>query len=232
MKRLTLIASARIPGNDAELRLYEDGGHHSITLAGDGELMSTRRHASEDALATLACGRIAGRRQASVLIGGLGMGFTLAAALATLAADANVVVAELVPEVVHWNRGPLGRHAAEPLGDPRVDVRETDVALVLGTQAHAFDAILLDVDNGPAGLTRGANDWLYSAAGLAAALRALRPEGVLAVWSAHPDRSFAERLRRTGFAVEETTVRAHRGKGARHLIWLGTRTASAETGRT
>jgi len=148
------------------------------------------------------------------------MGFTLAASLRMLAPDAAVTVAELVPAVVRWNRGPLGDHSGRPLDDARVGVHEGDVAELLRARAAKYDAVLLDVDNGPAGLTHKGNDWLYGADGLRAAQGALRPGGVLAVWSAAPDRAFHTRLRRAGFAVEELRVRAHRGRGARHIIWL------------
>lgn len=225
MKRLTLIDVAPIPGGSGELRLFADGDHFSIKIAGGGDLMSTRMHGSEDALAHIACSRIAGVAGRRVLVGGLGMGFTLAAALDRLDAQAQVVVAELVPDVVRWNRGPLGAHAGHPLQDPRVAVKEVDVLAVIRAQAGAWDAILLDVDNGPGGLTQAGNDRIYASAGLAAAMAALRPGGVLAVWSAHPDRRFSERLRETGFEVEEVPVRAHGNKGARHLIWLATRPA-------
>lgn len=219
MKRMTLVASARIPGDGGELRLFEDGGHFSIKIAGGGDLMSTRMHGSEDALARIACFAIAARNQPRMLIGGLGMGFTLAAAVAHLGANADIVVAELVPEVVEWNRGALGAHAGHPLRDPRVSVREVDVARILSIERNAWDAIVLDVDNGPDGLTRTGNDWLYSLAGLAASHAALRVDGVLTVWSAHPDRTFSARLRQTGFAVEEVPTRAHGNRGARHMIW-------------
>jgi spermidine synthase len=219
-----LLDSTPIPGNGGELRLYLRGEEHSIAIVGGGELMNSRVHGSEDALAELACGAVASRPQARVLVGGLGMGFTLAAALRHLGADAEVVVAELIPAVVRWNRGPLGVHAGHPLDDPRVTVKEGDVARLLKRERDAFDAILLDVDNGPEGLTHRDNDWLYSRAGLEAAARALRNNGVLAVWSAGPDRGFTERLRQAGYAVEEVQVRAHAGrKGARHTIWLARR---------
>ena len=188
---------------------------------GRGELMNSRVHGSEDALAELACARVVARVRPRVLIGGLGMGFTLAAALRTLGPTAEVVVAELVPEVVEWNRGALGEAAGHPLADDRVTVQVGDVARILRKDRNAFDAILLDVDNGPEGLTRKDNDWLYATAGLTAAAEALRSQGVLAVWSAGPDRVFPERLRKVGFDVETVVVRAHRpGKGARHTIWL------------
>ena len=151
------------------------------------------------------------------------MGFTLAAALRHVSKQAQLVVAELVPAVVEWNRGPLGEHAGNPLQDARVSVREVDVASLLVTGQQVYDAILLDVDNGPEGLTRKENDWLYSLNGLNAAYAALRPGGVLAVWSAGPDQSFSQRLRKVGFEVDEVRVRAHGSKGARHIIWFARR---------
>lgn len=222
MARFTLIGTASIPGQGSELRLSQRNDEFSIKIAGKaGELMNTRLHGSEDALAELACERIADHSAASVLIGGLGMGFTLAAALKALAADAEVTVAELVPEVVEWNRGPLGAASGYPLSDARTRVEVGDVGRILKQQQPLFDAILLDVDNGPEGLTRKENDWIYSPAGLEAAQACLRPDGILAIWSAGADPAFTERLRRVGFAVEEVTVHAHRpGKGARHIIWL------------
>lgn len=220
MNRPELIDTAPIPGNGGELRLFREGDHFAIKIAGGGELMHSRTHGSEDKLAEITCTRIAARSQPRVLIGGLGMGFTLAAALRHLGSNADVVVAELVPAVVEWNRGPLGEHAGNPLQDPRASVRVSDVALVLKSEKQAFDAILLDVDNGPQGLTHKSNDWLYSFAGLEAAMSALRPGGVLAIWSAGPDPMFTIRLKKARFLVEEVPVRAHGNKGARHLIWL------------
>ncbi|MEK8089179.1 hypothetical protein [Thermithiobacillus plumbiphilus] len=227
MKPWILLGAAGIPGSTGELRLYQRDAEHAIRILGvSGDLMNSRLHGSEDALGELACVRLAGRPAPRLLIGGLGMGFTLAAALKGLASDAEVIVAELIPAVVEWNRGPLGIHAGHPLQDPRVTVREEDVAGIIQREANAFDAILLDVDNGPEGLTREENNWLYSNAGLSACFRALRPEGILAVWSAGPKPVFTERLRQQGFAVEEQQVRAHRGrKGARHNIWLARRGA-------
>jgi spermidine synthase len=216
-----LLDSAPIPGSSGELRLYQRGDEFSITLIGGGELMNSRVHGSEEALGQLACARVADRSRPRILIGGLGMGFTLAAALKALRPRAEVVVAELVPEVVQWNRGPLGAPAGHPLRDARATVCVGDVGRILRKERRAFDAIVLDVDNGPEGLTRKDNDWLYSPAGLEAAFDALRPQGVLAVWSAGPDAGFSDRLRRVGFAVEEVVVRAHGpGKGARHTLWL------------
>ncbi|MBF7054428.1 hypothetical protein IOC61_14075 [Halomonas sp. KAO] len=222
MAKFEEIGTASIPGQGTRLRLLKRNDEFSIRIAGaPGELMNTRLHGSEDALAELACRRVAERPGARVLVGGLGMGFTLAAALAALGEDAEVVVAELVPGVVEWNRGSLGAAAGHPLNDARTRVVVGDVGELLRDEPGGFDAILLDVDNGPEGLTRRENDWLYSPKGLAAAQRALRPDGVLAVWSAGEDPAFTERLRRVGLLVETVTVRAQRpGKGARHCIWL------------
>jgi spermidine synthase len=182
--------------------------------------MNSRVHGSEEALAGQTCDRLAAGSAPRLLIGGLGMGFTLAAALRRIGAQGRVVVAELVPGVVAWNRGVLGAPAGHPLRDPRVSVRMTDVGRVLRTGPQAFDAILLDVDNGPEGLTRRENDWLYQMQGLQAAYAALRPGGVLALWSAGPDRGFPQRLRKAGFAVDEVRVRARGTKGARHILWF------------
>ena len=215
--------SAPVPGSKGELRLYKRGEEFSIRLD-RCELMNSRIHSSEDALAELACARVADRCRPQVLIGGLGIGYTTAAALHRLRADGQVVVAELVPAVVRWNRGPLADLAGRPLQDDRVTVREVDVAEILKVEYGTYDAILLDVDNGPEGLTRKSNNWLYSRTGLDAAFATLRPAGVLAVWSASPDRAFAQRLRETGFEVDEVHVRSRGSrKGARHTIWLARR---------
>lgn len=222
MAKFEEIGTASIPGQGGVLRLLQRNDEFSIRIAGKtGELMNTRLHGSEDALAELACERVAERSGVRVLVGGLGMGFTLAAALKALGEDAAVVVAELVPGVVEWNQGPLGDVAGRPLDDPRTRVSLGDVAELLRRERGGFDAIMLDVDNGPEGLTHRDNDWLYSPEGLEAAREALRADGVLAVWSAGQDPAFTERLKRTGWLVEEVTVRAHRpGKGAKHRIWL------------
>lgn len=218
-----LLDTAQIPGNGGELQLFRREAEFSISIVGGGVLMSTWAHGSEDALAELACAKIAGRARPRVLIGGLGMGFTLAAALRHLGAEAEVEVAELVPAVVTWNQGALGKFAGHPLRDARARVREGDVAKILKTARQAYDAILLDVDNGPEGLTRKKNDWLYTTDGLTAAYTALRPEGVLAVWSAGPDRDFTARLQKVGFEVQEAHVREHDKESAIHTIWLAER---------
>lgn len=217
------LESAQMPGNGGVLRLYKRGSEFSIRLDAY-ELMNSRVHGSEEALSEFACGRVADRPNPLVLIGGLGMGYTLAAALNRLGTEGRVVVAELVPVVVEWNRGPLGELAGHPLQDDRVTVCEVDVAQILKEEHQTYDAILLDVDNGPKGLTRKGNDWLYARAGLAAAFAALRPGGVLALWSAGPNRAFAKRLRQVGFEVDALPVRARglRG-GGRHRIWIALR---------
>ncbi len=208
-----------------ELVLYHRDGVFHIRIDGL-ELMSSRAHGSERMLARLACDRIAGVAGPRMLIGGLGLGYTLRAALDCLSADAEVVVAELFPAVVEWNRGPLAHLARDPLRDPRVTVREADVRVLLGERAAAFDAILLDVDNGPAALTLTSNQWLYTAPGLAALRRALKGAGVLAIWSPSRDPAFVRRLRRAGFEVRSETVSARgHATGPRHTIFLAVRPA-------
>jgi spermidine synthase len=215
-----LLDCAKVTGGSGELRLMKRGAEFSIML-GQNELMNSRLSGSEKALATLSCQKIAGRQKPQMLIGGLGMGFTLRAALAELGDDARIVVAELVPSVVAWAKGPMAEVFGNCLNDKRVDIREGDVGSLIQAGDAAYDAILLDVDNGPDALSRNANDSLYSLAGLSAARAALRPGGVLAVWSAGPDSNFTRRLQEAGFAVEEVKVRANgAGGGARHVIWI------------
>jgi spermidine synthase len=217
------IDTARVPGTDGELRLMRRGPEFSIML-GTNELMNSRLSGSEAALATLAARKLEAIKKPHLLIGGLGMGFTLRAALAVLGSGARIVVAELVPAVVAWARGPMAEIFGDSLGDPRVSIDETDVGEIIRSRESEFDAILLDVDNGPEGLTRKANDALYGSAGLNAAYAALRPGGVLAVWSSGPNAAFAKRLRTACFDVNEVQVRATgRGGGARHVIWIATR---------
>ena len=217
------IDTARVPGTDGELRLMRRGAEFSIKL-GTNELMNSRLSGSEAALATLAAKKIEKVAKPHLLIGGLGMGFTLRAALAVLGSKAQIVVAELVPAVVAWARGPMAEIFGDSLNDPRVSIRESDVTEIIRSHRLKFDAILLDVDNGPEGLTRKANDALYNPAGLKAAYTALRPGGVLAVWSSGPNAPFSKRLRAAGFDVNEVAVRATgRGGGAHHVIWIATR---------
>ena len=216
------LATAHAPDGQ-ELRLYAHDRDFMILLKRD-ELMSTRMRGSEETLATETIARLGPRPAPRLLIGGYGLGFTLRAALAALAADARVTVTELVPEIVEWARGPMAALTAGCLDDPRVELRIGDVADAIAWDTPGWDAILLDVDNGPDGLVRPANDRLYSAAGLAAARRALRPGGILAVWSAAPDAGFTRRLRAAGFAVEETVVSARPNrKGPRHVLWFARR---------
>jgi spermidine synthase len=218
-----LVDSAPIPGDHIKIYLYQRDDQFSIQV-GSRELMSSGEHGSEDALAELGCEAIAGREAPVVLIGGLGMGYTLAAALAVLGLDAHIIVAELVPAVVAWNRGALGRLADDPLRDPRVEARETDVARLLRGDHGRYDAILLDVDNGPEALSHEHNDWIYSSDGLDAAWTSLTAGGVLAVWSAWPSMTFNHRLDRAGFAFEEVELKAQGGdEGHRHHIWLATK---------
>jgi spermidine synthase len=224
----SLIDTAQVPDGGGELRLMRRGAEFSIRL-GHNELMNSRRGGSEEALATMACERISGRERPLLLIGGLGMGFTLRAALAGLGTNARIIVAELVPTVMAWARGPMAEVFGKSLTDPRVRMRAADVVDLIRECSSAYDAILLDVDNGPAGLTRKANDGLYDGQGLSAAHAALRPGGVLAVWSSGPDPAFTRRLGKSGFEVDEVRVRANGARGgARHIIWIATR---AERGR-
>jgi spermidine synthase len=215
-----LLDTAIIPGDGTEMRLYQRGSEYSIRV-GTTELMNNRGHGSEDALASMVCERLGKRRGMRILIGGMGMGFTLVRALHDAGDDAEVVIAELVPEVIAWHRGPLAEVSNHALDDPRVIVRETDVAAVIREARNAYDAILLDVDNGPEGLTAEANDRLYTMAGLRATLAALRPGGILAIWSAGPNDAFTRRLRQAGFETEEVRVRDRGAKGGfRYLIWI------------
>ena len=219
----SLLDTAQIPGGGDELRLLRRGAEFSIKL-GNNELMNSRLSATEQALATIACDKINGRERPRILIGGLGMGFTLRAALVVLGQQAKIIVAELVPAVVAWARGPMAELFGNSLADPRVLIKETDVGDLIRSGRSAYDAILLDVDNGPEGMTREANDRLYDLDGLAAAYMALRSGGVLAIWSSRPDPKFTQRLRKTGFDVVENPVRAKGPQGgAQHFIWIAMR---------
>jgi spermidine synthase len=219
----SLLDTAQVPGGGGELRLMRRGTEFAI-MSGQTELMNSRRSGSEEALATISCERIRSRERPRILIGGLGMGFTLRAALAVLGTEARIIVAELVPPVVAWARGPLAEIFGESLTDPRACICEADVGRLIRRERSAFDAILLDVDNGPEGLTRKANDALYNAQGLSAAHAALRPGGVLAVWSSGPNLNFTRRLRNTGFGVDLVRVNANGAHGGpRHVIWIATR---------
>jgi spermidine synthase len=218
----TLLGMAKIPDSQDEIRLMQRGSEFSIML-GQNELMNSRLGGSEAALATLAFERMRAAAAPRVLIGGLGMGFTLRAALAAVGPEARITVAELMPAVVAWARGPMAEVFGTSLGDPRVEIREGDVGPLIRAGRSAWDAILLDVDNGPDGLSRTANDALYDAAGLRAAYVALRAGGVFAVWSSGPDARFSQRLRNAKFEVVEIPVRADGKRGVRHIVWVAKR---------
>jgi spermidine synthase len=217
----TLLGTANIPNGGGELRLSQREDDFSIHLKGvRGELMNSRMNCSERALAELGCAHIQKAEKAKVLVGGLGMGFTLAAALEATSKSSQVIIAELVPEVIEWNKGPLGECAGRPLDDRRVQVQLGDVAELFKVQQTPYDAILLDVDNGPEGFTQAENNGLYSTESLQAIRQTLRSSGVLAIWSAWHDPKFTLQLKKTGYKVTTKTVRAHKGKGSRHTIYL------------
>jgi len=219
-----LLGKARTPGEGAELCLYQRAKEFSIQVDND-ELMNSRVHGSEEALAWHACQKIARRPRARVLIGGLGMGFTLRAALNELGGDAQVAVSELMPDVVQWNRDFLGHLAGSPLDDHRVTIHESDCTQIIKSAKGSYDAIMLDMDNGPKALMLKSNDRFYSPSGLASTFAALRPKGMLTIWSSGPDRAFLRRLRQAGFDASEVRERG-RGKikkGAHHFIWVAIR---------
>ncbi|EQB07820.1 spermidine synthase [Sphingobium quisquiliarum P25] len=219
MQPRELIDTAPVPGGQP-LKLYRRGHDHMIVLDGN-ELMSSRMSGSEKALAVMTLDRLKRVSDPHLLIGGYGMGFTLRAALANMGPGGLITLVELVPQIIAWARGPMADLAEGCLDDARVHLVEGDVAAVIASARGSYDAILLDVDNGPDGLTTPANDRLYSAAGLAAAKSALRPGGILAIWSAAPDAAFTRRLRDAGFLVDEVAVKARdNGKGPRHVIWF------------
>lgn len=224
MIRWVQLDTASVPGGSGMLRLMRRGGEFSI-FAGADELMGTRLSGSEEALASLAYEHLKGRTRPQILIGGLGMGFTLRAALARFGAEASITVAELVPEVITWAHGPLAEVHGDSLSDPRVTLYAGDVGDLIDGASARYDAILLDVDNGPAGLMRAANNDLYDHYGLREAHAALTSHGVLGVWSASPEPVFTQRLRTAGFRVEDHRVRANgRNSGPRHVVWLASKT--------
>ena len=218
----TQLGSAQIPNNGGELKFSQRGDEFSIRLSGiRGELMNSRLYNSEKVLAELGCAHLQSANNTQVLVGGLGMGYTLAAALKAVSGNSQVTVAELIPEVVVWNQGPLGNCAKNPLQDPRTKVHIGDVRQLLNIRKPTFDAILLDVDNGPEGLTQKDNNSIYSPQGLEDIYKTLRPKGMLAIWSAGPDNLFTQRLKKAGFKADTHIVRARPGKGSRHTIFLG-----------
>lgn len=216
-----LLGEAKIPNDGGEMTLSQRDGDFSIKLKGvHGDLMSSRMYSSELALAELGCAHLHGVENEKVLVGGLGMGFTLAAALKATSASSEVLVAELVPEIVEWNKGPLGEVAGRPLEDSRAHVYLGDVGELFLPRQATYDAILLDVDNGPEAFTHDDNSELYSIDSLHAIRDTLQPNGVLAVWSAWHDPRFTKKLKKARFKTSYKTVRAHKGKGSKHTIYL------------
>lgn len=227
MKPWIELGTAQIPNDGGVLTLRQRDQEFSISLSGPrGELMNSRRFNSEQQLSVLGCAHLKNRDNARVLVGGMGMGYTLAAALEAVSSNAEVMVADLIPEVVEWNRGPLGDCAGRPLDDVRVSVHIGDVAELLTKGDARYDAVLLDVDNGPEGLTHSDNNWLYSVEGTSSIFSSLAPGGVLAVWSAGPDSMYVGRLKKAGFQVKAETVRERPGKGARHTIFVAKKMAA------
>ncbi|MCQ3829258.1 hypothetical protein HXX02_07355 [Microbulbifer elongatus] len=232
MKPWIQLGTAEIPNDGGTLTLRQRDQEFSISLSGPrGELMNSRRFYSEQQLSVLGCAHLQNRKDARVLVGGMGMGYTLASALEAVHASAQVIVADLIPEVVEWNRGPLGECAGRPLDDSRVAVHIGDVGELLVDRSDEYDAVLLDVDNGPEGLTHSDNNWLYSIEGTSSIHKCLKPGGMLAVWSASPDTVYASRLKKAGFQVEVKTVRERPGKGARHAIFLAQRPGTENKNR-
>jgi len=221
-----LLGKAKTPRNGAELRLYRRGDEFSIK-ADNQELMNSQTHGSEELLAKLACEKLTDHPDVRVLIGGLGLGYTVRAALDELKADAEVIVAEIVPDVLQWNREFLGHLANHPLDDDRVTIELTDVAQMIKSGNGGFNAIILDVDNGPQAMTQEGNEWIYGFNGLESSFAALRPKGVLSIWSTDSDPAFTKRLLKTGFKVEEVKARARTGKrgGGHYFVWVATRTS-------
>ena len=220
-----LLGKAKTSRNGAELRLYQRGNEFSIK-ADNQELMNSQVHGSEEILAKLACEKVTDHPDVRVLIGGLGLGYTVRAALDELKADAEVIVAEIVPDVLQWNRKFLGHLADHPLDDDRVTVELTDVAQIIQSDKGGFNAIMLDIDNGPQAMTREGNEWIYGFNGLESSFVALRPKGVFSIWSTDPDPAFTKRLLKTGFKVEEVKARARSGNkgGGHYCVWVATRT--------
>lgn len=220
MRPWKLLDSSAVAGEAHDMKLYQRGDEYSIKT-GYSELMNSRMHSSEDILAQLGCKPIRHKADAEVLIGGLGMGFTLAETLKHTHQQASITVAELVPAVVQWNKTHLAALAGQPLEDARVSIFEGDVGQLIRQNSNTYDAILLDVDNGPEGLTRQENGALYSLNGLKAAKTALKPKGIFAVWSAFPEPRFTKRMKQAGFQTNEVPCRAHGKKGSKHMVWLG-----------
>lgn len=224
MKKFERLEETTAPDGTV-LTLYRHDGAYFIRVNGV-ELMSTRRHHSEDTLAELVCAPLRDHPGARVLIGGLGLGFTLKAALASLPEDADVVVAEILPAVIAWNQNPEYQLSAAALADPRVELRLDDVANILISEPGSFDGIMLDVDNGADALTTAGNARLYNRSGIETAVAALRPNGRLAYWSADPDPAFEDTLCKAGLVVETARVRAHKTSGGRHMLFVARKRGS------
>ena len=225
MKKWTCLETARMPDGKT-ISLNEHDGNYFIRVDG-ADLMSTRRHASEEKIAELACAHVANIRGPRVLIGGLGFGFTLKAALSALAPDATVVMVEILSAVIAWNRNPSFQLAAGVLADPRVSVLESDVREVIRESPGIFDSIILDVDNGPDALSTGSNHRLYDREGLNLARAALRPGGCLAIWSAAGNPAFEKLMARAGFEVDVRRCRPHANSGGWHTLFIGRTRRSA-----
>jgi len=223
MRIREILAQATVPGGGSVV-LARDGDAYTVTLDGL-VLMSSAEHGSEQAMATVACAHLAGQSGARVAVGGLGLGYTLRAALDQLSADARVTVVEFLPALIDWNRDPLAHLAGRPLDDPRVTLEEGDFVAWIKAGPAPFDAILLDLDNGPEAFTTTSNAWLYSPDGLGALRSALRPNGVLVVWSAFESARFESRLRAAGFSPETMALRGRPGerKGSHHRLYIGRR---------
>ena len=224
MKPLERLGEARTP-NGTRIELYRHDGAYLIRADGI-ELMSTRRHLSEDRLAEVACAPYRSAAGARVLIGGLGLGFTMRAALRALRDDAEVLVAELLAEVIEWNANPAYELSAQAMRDPRTRIVHDDIVNVLSANAGGFDAIMLDTDNGPDGMLMSENARLYAMRGIATTVSALRPGGTIAYWSVADDPKFLDMLRRSRLAVETLRVRAHDTAGPMHTLYVATRRSS------
>ena len=216
-----LLGRTHLPGGQ-ELKLTSEEGYYVLTLDGV-PLMSSAAHHSEEHLAEVGCEGLAERPDTRVLVGGLGMGYTLRAALDRTSATSRVVVAELVPAVVRWNRGPLGDLAGRPLDDPRTELVAGDVVAYVESRPEPFDAILLDTDNGPDDFTAKGNARLYDAQGLSRLRKTLRPGGRLVVWSAYQCPAFVHDLRRAGLEPSVVKAKARGTKGGRHTLYVGRR---------
>jgi spermidine synthase len=218
MRKRELLETVEIPNSRSKMSLYQQGDEFSIWVDGV-PLMTSRKHGSEEALADLGCAKLRDRADGHILVGGLGMGFTLAATLRSVGPQASIRVAELVPAILTWNQTLLGHFAAHPLEDARVEVQLADVADILRASPNTWDAILLDVDNGPSGMTQDKNTWLYWPDGLRVIHKALTAQGVVSIWSAYSDPAFQKRLIQAGFKVELHPVAAHGKGGSTHYIW-------------